>query len=742
MNHLYRYPLSLFALLAIFLICTPSKAAEKTFEDSYLLRMKKAVDKIADEYNPPSKTIGDPEKYYWPKAMARFYRYGTQDATANSYVDELCVKGAFHFAVVGMTRLIYEFPEAPSIKSNLYRILDRNLRAGLVYSEGTENHLSMERTSIYLLAQKALESDPDNILALQTLETTREWILTWAKRAYLYGVGEWNSSTYTLYNLIGWLNLYDYAEDEAVKLAGKAMADYYAAELALHYSWGAPGGSEMRGNAETDKNRTSASYLAWLWFAEDTDCPQDLQPAEYIQLMHPILSSYYPSPEIIELSRKKSANRDWYQNSKPSYLYEQKSFCKQDFYVSDNFTLGNLVSAYGGYTGASYAIIPWRLVIKKTGCPYEIGGGGKYRDTWTGQMKTPFTQTVQYKNTLISMTRLPLNHEEHYQKVTAIIEKWKEDWEHDYCLRHEPKDNVVNMVDGSQRASISYINLPGSLQYEKTDRGVIVDAGEVMLLISTLHTPTITTRAQSGRTTVMDESQPGELAAYVLEVIEKGDYPDIGSIKEAFKNCTFELKEDLTVVYHNTDGNILEATFNGFGSCMEPLFDWGYGATEPMCMLSSPPLRQPEWGPGDGFGKIPEFKVDGATVDYDGERPVYEGPDFCLADGILTVSSADGTTVYEVDYSGEIPIWSTTSNEENAVESITEPTEGVSWRLGDDILNITVSDGRRHALSIYGADGRLLMSKIFKNSFSKDLTTFAEKYLIINIDNNSFKILR
>lgn len=725
---------------ASFIIVAIGASAQEVADNFYNERVQSVIDKIADVYTPPAKNIGDPEKYYWPKAMARFQKYGIEDAQSNQNIEELCTKGAFHFAIVGMTRLIYQFPDAPALSRNLSKILDKNLSAGLTVSEGTENHLSMERTSIYLLARKALELNPENSVARETESICRDWILKWSRRVYQYGVGEWNSSTYGLYNLMGWLNLYDYADDPEVRDAALAVVDYYAAEIALHYSWGAPGGSEMRGNKEADKNRTSSSYLAWLWFGEDANCPMSLEPAEYIQLMHPILSSYLPPRQIFELARKNDVAGDWYQNSKPSYLYEHHSFCQQDFYVSPNFTLGNLVSAYGGYTGASYAIIPWRLVVKRPGeCPYEIGGGGRYRDTWNGQSRTPFTQTVQYRNCLISMTKLPENHNEHYEVVKSIIEQWKKDWDADYRKRHEPKDNVVNMVDGTKRAPIAYLNLPGTLKYETFDKNIIVDAGEVYIVVSSLHDPTISTRAESGRITLIDESEVGQLASYALEVVEKKDVADYNAFKRKVMQQSLTLSNDTTVVYKTLDGNMMQATFNGYGTCIEPLFDWGYGATEPMCMLASPPLRQPEWPTGDGFGKVPTLLVNGEGIDYASSRPVYSGPRYTLDESVLTVEGSDNT-VFKVDFSGDKPVRE--FMEAGIDKNLIPDSENFVWNYQDGHLTVKALDDDTHICSIIDIDGRLIWQKTFNKSIDADINTSGSKIYVIKIDNNNFKIIQ
>lgn len=635
--------------------CLSAKAADDI--DCYDERVATLVTQIADSYSPPKSN--DREKYYWPKAMARFSKYGTDDAVANQLIAEVATRDAYHFAILGMARLLNLYDDAPELQKNIDGILQKALSKGLTTSEGTENHITMERTGIYLLTQIALKRNPDNSEARRQHDQAREWILTWARRIYQQGIGEWNSSIYATYSLCGWLNVYDFADDAEVKAAAKAVVDYYATEIALHHSWGTIGGPETRGNDETDRNQTATAYLAWLWFGTTPNCPQGFKANEYIQSIHAVLSTYRPAPQIVALARKEQGTRQWYQQAKTSYLYEQPSFCKQDFYVSQNFTLGNLVCGYGGYTGASYAIIPWRLMIRKDDlCPYEIGGGGRYRDAWSGKMRAPFTQTVQNKNTIILMTKEPADFNAHQQTVSTLISQWKADWARDWNLRHPGvgKDNPVNMVDAAKHQPITYISLPSALKAQRTGNKVYVDAGKVYLVITSLHTPTVTTRAaQSGRQTVQDKSDAGKLSALALEVIEKDDVASLDDLKAATATQTLAQQDDSTVVYTTLTGDRLEATHVGNGTCMEPLFDWGYGATEAVVLMTAPPFCQPEWPVGDGFGKIPALSVNGTPVDYTSPRPVFSGDQLSLDGGILRVKTTD--SYYVVDYSGDAPTW-------------------------------------------------------------------------------------
>jgi hypothetical protein len=60
---------------------------------------RKIIDYIADNYQPPSLSIGDPEKYYYPIAMARMVKYGENDSIANEYISILGKKRRFPFCI-------------------------------------------------------------------------------------------------------------------------------------------------------------------------------------------------------------------------------------------------------------------------------------------------------------------------------------------------------------------------------------------------------------------------------------------------------------------------------------------------------------------------------------------------------------------------------------------------------------------------------------------------------------------
>jgi hypothetical protein len=629
------------------------------------------IDHTADIYIPPSMSIGDPEKYYWPKAMARFEKYGIDDGPASEWIEQLKERSPFHFTLVGMARLMSLYGHAPAIGNNklllLQRVFERSDSHNPWTSEGTENHIAMDRTSGYLFAQHALEYPQYFPDAPQKLVLLKDWISRWSKRMYQYGTGEWNSSTYQAYHIIGWLNLYDFADDPEVKEMARAVLDYYAAEMALHYSWGTYGGSEKRGRGVGNINLSASNYLCWLWFGSHYSGISFLPGGnEYIQSMHAVTSSYRPPPNCLPLARKESKMQKWYCNSKPSYLYEKPAFVKQFFYVDEDFTLGTAISPYGGWTGATSQIVNWKLAVKRdeSPVPFEISGNGRFHDNWSGSAGNPWTQFAQHKNVLVQLTRTPVNKNELIKKVEATTEQWAVDWQKDFSARfpNDNKRNVVNFAGNIVAENLSFLNLPMEAHLEFANGNCFADLGNVFLFISLIGTDEANASKnlteRSGRKILTDQAPEGQLCGFVMEVFPAKQWDSFETFRESYVSDYIQVTDGNCLYYRSLEGEVINVSFSASGTFCEALYDWGYGAVEQQTFVSAPPFRQPHWPGGEGYGKIPVILVNGETVAMDKEWPVYRGPGFALENGIMVIKGVQ--SVYRVDYSGRHPVFSIT----------------------------------------------------------------------------------
>jgi len=655
--------------LLVFLQCnTPDKNHDSGYDQALMKRHTLLIDKIADEYNPPSMQIGDPQKYYWPKVMARFEKYGTTDSLANQWIDQMAHRDPFHFTYVGMARIMSLYPDAPALKKNrnllLRKVFERSDAHNPWTSEGTENHINMDRTSGYLYAQHALEYPDDFPCAQDRMSQMKVWIKLWSQRVYKYGTGEWNSSIYQAYNIIGWLNLYDFAHDEQVKQMARAVLDYYAAEMALHYSWGSYGGSEKRSSGAKNRSNTASDYLCWYWFGNQlSGDPMVKEGTEYIQSIHAATSIYKPPSPFVELAWKQDHENQWYQNSKPSYLYDNQSFVKQFFYIGKNYTLGTAVSPYGGYTGSTYQYLNWKLSVRSDQNPsgYEISGNGRFLDNWSGANANPWTQFFQHRNVLMQLTQTPENYDEILEEVRKTVDQWGQKWQRDFSIRFpdDPKGNVVNFARNIVAENRGFITLPQKSQMVFQNNRAFVSLENIFFVLHFISSSNPDQKnnlmeMEGGRIVFTDQADPGKICGFVLEVFDDDTFEGFDHFQNSFAG-----QMDLTaissgmVLYTSHTTQQIQMKYNTKGTFTEATYDWGFGAREPQSLITSPPFRQPQWHSGEGYGMLPEVFVNGSSVNFESVAPVFDGPDLKLNYNVLMVSAAD--QIYTVDYRGYLP---------------------------------------------------------------------------------------
>lgn len=648
-----------------YILCYPIVAAQDESRADVL------ITHVADEYQPPSMNIGDPEKYYWPKAIARFEKYGVTDELANSYIATFRYNSPFHFTLVGMARIMSGYPDAPAMKKHkiqyLQEVFERTDSHNPWTSEGTENHINMSRTSGYLFAQHALEFPelfPQAHLRLQQMEL---WIKQWAEQLYERGNAEWNSDIYEFYNMVGWLNLYDFAENRDVKNIARAVLDFYAAEIALFYSWGLPGGPAMRGGGIGNTRNTATNYLGWLWFGTSNDFPFPLKGSQYIQMVHATSSNYFPPQVLIDIGKKDMELPSWYRLGRPSYSLTKPSFIKQFFYVTNTYSLGSAVSPYGGWTGSTWQMINWRLVVRseKTGWPFEIGGNGRFYDEWTGKSTNPFTQISQHKNVLIQMTKIPENAKSIVDSVKQKVDAWDKKWERDFKKRfphdqHKIKHGVVNFAGKMIMENKSYISFPAEADIQQKDNFYLVRLNQVTLLVipfqSVQEINEIIIKNQN-RKVLLDEAQVNQMCGFVMEVLHEDSIP-AGHV-EQLKDILSDLQIDTDVgmvSYTSITGHKMNVLYKEKGWFQEATVDWGYGVETPRIMMTGADFKQPEWPSGKGYGRIPFLEVDGNVMDFEESWPLFEGESIKMKNKILDIQLSGEN--YKVDFSNEVPRFS------------------------------------------------------------------------------------
>lgn len=692
-----KYLLFLFFIMFIWVSSVRSQGYEKAFEK----RANLLVEYIADNYprfnggkTPPGGRgdLSDFGKYNYPKIIAVFEKYGADSQEARLYNERMKIykdKPTFHFNLAGLPRILFLYPNAPSVrkyeKSFLNRVFERTDSYNAWTCEGTENHVNMSRTPGYLYAQIALEKYPESFPKAELrLDQMKQWIHYFSKRIFQTGTGEFNSAIYEPYNIIGWLNLYDFASDREVKRMAHAVLDYYACEMALHYSQAMIGGSDLRGKGCTESFKGAAAYLGWLWFG---DSPQPLSKNNLnqgdecnnalIQSVHAATSSYRVPQIAVKLAKGELTLPAMYYNSKPGYLLEKPSSIKQTFYRTENYTLGAGYFPYGGWSAGDHQIVSWKMISRvnkgdnKTarfvsGIGMEDPSDKHYCH---GNQRSPFDQLIHHKNVLIQLTRVPKNAKEIKKKISSIYEKWIEKWKRDFYKRF-PNDDDRKMpihfqnLDVSTNRSSIILRDAGDIKTRIRKNILFVDLEKSWLAIRSVRDdqPSELHSSDNGNYQYTTVSAPkSSVCGLIMEVAGKSEYSSFTNFQEEIIQKTRlengELESSNKLTYTGLKGDKITCKYNVSGNFFEPLFDWGYGPEEPKVIQTSPPFIQPEWPKGKGHGKIASWSVNDSKVELEKSWAVYEGPHLFIGNGKLKLNA--GKEVYEIDYTGNLPIFET-----------------------------------------------------------------------------------
>ena len=664
----------------------------QNYETEFQARAQQIINYVADDYKADASgwyncSPSDYGKYNWQTVVASFQKYGVKNVKGNQYLTHFntltCIQNRFHFNLVGETFIFSKYWAAPSVKINVMDYLtaawDRNDSYNLFTSEGTENHLAMTRPSAYLYAQIARDSFPSEFPDAQSkLEIAKLWITDWAKTLYSTGSGEWNSSTYAPYAIIGWLGLFEGAKDPDVRKIAQAVLDYYACEMALHYTQGIVGGYESRNSTGYESVVTGSDYFSWLWFGESPrkiSWSVNSQNMEASTAVYAAVSSYRPPLTAVKLAKKQLAKNVMYYNSKGEYLMNNPTAVKQTFYIGDTYTLGAAYLPYGGFTGGDTQFQAWKFVGKVT--PDEtnvvktanviVGYGSK---EWNkARHRMPWDQLVHYKNVLVQMTKVPTNYTTLYAQIQSIITTWQNSWANDFSSRftNDGKANPVTTSADVSNANFSYMAiwkknatvtrlLRNNLEFYEMDSNYVVIRSIAQVA------PTFTTATDNYA--LKDAATQGNLCGLILEVGSKKEYSSFVAFQDAILANSSLNKANIgsdNISYTSAKGDVLNIQYNSSGTFTEPLYDWGYGPITQQSAQKSPPFIQPTWPTGEGCGRIASWSVNDVPVDFTNYKwGVYDGPNFSLKNSVLRLNDGKNQTM-EIDYTGLLPVYNPAS---------------------------------------------------------------------------------
>ena len=195
-------------LPCIFLPLLISGPVHADYEADFTIRANVLVDWVANIYqlpgsNPYTNGPADEEKYTGPKMLARMAKYGADDpdglmlptgdshlVNANEWIRAGAGGAHFHFTFVGPAIVFTKYPDAPALSeehstrgvigtpytvtvldSYILEVMTRNDNYNAFTGEGTENHINMNRTSGWIYAQLARQSD--TYAALSAMDPAR-----------------------------------------------------------------------------------------------------------------------------------------------------------------------------------------------------------------------------------------------------------------------------------------------------------------------------------------------------------------------------------------------------------------------------------------------------------------------------------------------------------------------------------------------------------------------------------------
>ncbi len=630
------------------------------------LKTESLISYVADSLELSSfNKLAQPEKQYWPYVMARLEKYGNDDVEANRLVRLLKFNDPLHYSVPGTIRLIYRYHDCPAVRGNTQVLIKKAFERDDSYNvwtgEGNESQISMLRTSGYLFAQKAFLYGDYFENATGRLAEMKSWILDWSSRIYEVGTAEFNSTANEVNSLIGWLNLYDFAEDEEVRLAARAVLDYYAAEMALHHNSGYVGGAEMRGTLITNHEKTASYFLNWFWF-KYADEISSFTGDNFMQLIYAATSEYRPPALLIEYAQSTSYEPEFYLNSKPSYLLDKQSFIKELYYRAPNYTLGSLYSNYGGWTQNCSRIVNWKLLVNSNDKFSEIRGNGVYWNNYSGLGRDPWTQWGQHENILIQLTKVPENAEIKYDEIDDLCKAWNNSWKKDFKKRFRTdnvKKNIYSTKKNHRFENESYISFPNNVEFSDTDGACFVNFGNVYMAILGVpaYQPTYL-HSHNDKNILIVKNDPGKVCGFVIELFDAGNYPTYDDFKDDFirQHIMYLDTEVDLLTYESPNDKHVEMLFMDDGLFQEPIIDWGFGLNEPRVNQHLSDFKQPDWSGASNSGRTPLLLAENFNYQFEEVWPVFSGPSINLDKSILKVDF-DGKT-YLVDYSQRIPVFS------------------------------------------------------------------------------------
>ncbi|MCC5830509.1 MAG: hypothetical protein JJU36_13770 [Phycisphaeraceae bacterium] len=564
----------------------------------------------------------DHTKYLWPVVLAildegpehphfqEAVKVMNHGAYAGTWVEERWNKRVkynrefFHFAGQGMARLLIdhrEHWEADEL-AEIFRIAvpHGGLRA---FEIGTANHRTMSMTNSYLVMQEAAKAGVNGAAALRN--QARQQMIDFAYRLFHHGMPEWDSSTYYAFTMIGFMNVYDLADDPAMRELAGAVLDWLTANYALKYTQGVFGGPESRGGSAHRSVNAITDQLGYLWFGDAPIETEDLGgSAAYVG--HILGARFRPDPIVVNLARKTVEMPFTSYGSRPTTpVAERPNFAREIFHVDPRFTLGTIFERRDGWHYAANQQVTWKLAVRGRDGARTLNGAGMTRTHSHTSGRDPWTQVGQHEATLVQMSLL-LPDAQVRDDLTNRTGSY---------LAY-PKD-----APPVERQGILFFDWDGTFIAARPINGDLKYHEE----------------PANDRLIVEDQATEGQVCGFVIEA--SSDFDSLEDFQDAILQRTrldrTALQDERTISYTNLKGRVIRMRYI--------TDDWHYEY-----------FTRTDRVEGPGHGRQAALWVDGRRLDLDSPWPIFASPYLYAARGELRITDGRDGLRITVDRQGNV----------------------------------------------------------------------------------------
>ena len=506
----------------------------------------------------------------------------------------------YHFAAVNWARFLPIFRDA--LTDATFQEFSNNAANYGAYTSpgGTENHKVMSFTSGLVLADYIAGDRIGKMNKDDAKAKLKNTLRSYVKGLYRAGQGEWDSSTYLVFDLNGMLNIYDFATDPECRLMAKAALDWLTAGYALKYTDGVFCSPHKRGYADEPVD-TKTDETGWLWWGTESGWQPEDMSYHYVTFQA-LLSSYRP-PGVISRIATGQLPAFEARNSKPNYWFGQgispvANEFQESVYKTPHYTMGTLWNGYftdisrfqlvaegpnGGLIFTGGSPMKWHHWDSKWQVEYRNDGIGKY------------DQSCQVGAAHITMTVIPPETELHEEHQYAFF-----DLPTDTSFVEDPKKNGNWFVIQADSAFIGLFPLckdSSQIEYRK------------------FYQPRM--RAYTERRLYFN----GERTGFILQTADMESYASINefacALNEQCQVDTSGYQDDLQLSFTSLAGDVIDMQYH---------------------------LRN----------EYAAVAVNGESTDLN-DWPLYDSPYITCQNSVLTVN--DGETGFEVDFSGDLPVY-------------------------------------------------------------------------------------